>query len=118
VKPWFNGKIDFAPPVIDLTDDGFPLAGGRLDYVEGRVVATLVYRRRQHVINLFIWPAERVPVSAPLPSISAPGGESARKEGYNLVHWKQGGLQFWAVSDLELGELRELERAFAQRAAP
>lgn len=101
VKPWFNGKIDFAPPVVDLAPQGFPLVGGRVDYLQGRVVAALVYRRNKHVINVFIRPQAgglRLP--------SAGGGH----EGYSLVRWTEGGLEFWAVSDVEkhdLGLLRD-----------
>jgi anti-sigma factor RsiW len=108
VKPWFNGKIDFAPPVIELADRGFPLAGGRLDYVHGRVVAAVVYRRRQHVINLFIWPAQ--------PGAGSEAPVAVRKDGYSLTAWSAGGLQFWAVSDLDLPELQDFRAAFAQRA--
>jgi anti-sigma factor RsiW len=105
VKPWFAGKLDFSPPVIDLTDRNFPLVGGRLDYLGGRVVAALVYRRNKHFINLFVWPASR--------DTEVMGAEH---EGYNLLHWAQAGLTFWAVSDVNATELQEFREDFAGRA--
>jgi anti-sigma factor RsiW len=108
VKPWFNGRIDFAPPVVELADEGFPLVGGRVDYLDGKVAAALVYRRRLHTINVFVRPVSGVRANVPL---------RARREGYSLVRWTQGGLEFWAVSDLELDELRVFQRAFVARAA-
>jgi anti-sigma factor RsiW len=101
VKPWFQGRLDFAPPVVDLTDRGFPLAGGRLDDLDGRTAAALVYRRRQHIINLFVWPA--------------PGGADSAvrtltRRGYHLAYWTQAGLHFWAVSDINADELAEFAR--------
>jgi anti-sigma factor RsiW len=98
VKPWFNGKLDFAPPVIELKDQGFPLAGGRLDYIGGRAVAAVVYRRGRHVINLFVWPDER----------GGPGNGRSR-DGYGLRHWRAGGLTFWAVSDVNPADLSLFE---------
>jgi anti-sigma factor RsiW len=102
VKPWFNGRIDFAPPTPDLKAQGFPLAGGRLDYIGGRVVPAIVYRRRLHTINLFAWPAG---------STAAPA--TAQFEGYNLRHWQQGGLDLWAVSDVSPADLALFEQDFA-----
>ena len=107
VKPWFAGKVDFAPPVLELAGEGFPLVGGRLDYIHGRVVAAVVYRRRQHLINLFVWPASGLdqPAAAPL-----------RHDGYNVVGWKQGELQFYAVSDVDPADLRQLRDTFMAQA--
>jgi len=96
VKPWFNGKLDFSPPVVDLTSQGFPLVGGRLDYLDHRQVAALVYRHRQHVINLFIWPEA---------GDEAP--RTASQQGYNVIYFKHGGMEYWAVSDLNPAELRD-----------
>ncbi|MDR3421858.1 MAG: anti-sigma factor [Xanthobacteraceae bacterium] len=98
VKPWFNGKIDVSPPVIDLTAQGFTLIGGRLDYIDGKEVASVVYRRREHVINLF--------VAQGLGSEHA-AVAGATQHGFNVRHWTQGGLDFWAVSDINAGELYE-----------
>jgi anti-sigma factor RsiW len=106
VKPWFNGKIDFAPPVPELADKGFPLAGGRLDYVEGKVVPAIVYHRRLHTINVFVWPAKAAGLAA---------SRSSRRDGYSLVEWKRGGLEFWAVSDIDPTELAQFQQAFAER---
>ena len=107
VKPWFNGKTDFAPPVIELADRGFPLVGGRLDVLDDRVVPAIVYRRRLHTINLFVRPVGGL---TPRPGIGT------RREGYSLVRWTQGGLEFWAVSDIDLAELQSFHQAFAARA--
>ena len=97
VKPWFNGRLDFSPTVPRLDDQGFPLLGGRLDYVHGRPVAVVVYGRRQHVINVFSWPAGD--------DGAASSGPRARN-GYNLEHWRDGAVEYWAVSDLNDAELR------------
>jgi anti-sigma factor RsiW len=102
VKPWFEGRIDFAPPVKDLAADRFPLEGGRLDYLAGRPVAAMVYRRDRHVIDLFVWPADTGRASL------AP----AQVQGYNVVHWSADGMTLWAVSDVEPSQLREFAEAW------
>jgi anti-sigma factor RsiW len=96
VKPWFDGKLKFSPPVHDFVEQGFRLTGGRLDYFHGREVAALVYQRRLHVINLFIWPSE---------SGRNTTVESFTKDGYNVSHWEHDGFVFWAVSDVNAGDL-------------
>jgi anti-sigma factor RsiW len=101
VKPWFEGKLDFAPPVKDLAGQGFPLIGGRLDYLHNRPVAALVYQRRKHTINLFIWPS---------PPGSGPATKKTTHNGYNLLKWTKSGMTFWAVSDLNERELQEFAR--------
>jgi len=103
VKPWFDGKIDFAPEVRDLSAAGFPLEGGRLDYLHGRTVVALVYRRNKHPINLFIEPAATRDHTDPAAST---------RRGYNLLHWTQDGMDYWAVSDLNTAELREFAALF------
>ena len=109
VKPWFSGKVSFAPPVTDLAAQGFPLVGGRLDVLEDQPVAAAVYQRRKHLINLFIWPATR---SASTREISL------ARRGYNLVHWTEGGMEYWAVSDVNRADLQEFARAVRQLNAP
>jgi anti-sigma factor RsiW len=104
VKPWFAGKLDFSPPVIDPASAGYPLVGGRVDVVAGLPTAALVYSRRSHIINLFIRPTER--------GGTVPARESIRR-GYNILKWAGAGMQFWAVSDLNLEELREFQRLVA-----
>lgn len=108
VKPWFNGKLNFSPPVRDLTAQGFPLVGGRLDYLHGRPVAALVYRHRKHPINLFVWPAS---------GTAAEGERTYTRQGYNIVHWARGGMNFWAISDLNLKELLAFARLLQRPAA-
>ncbi|HVJ40522.1 MAG TPA: hypothetical protein VM639_03445 [Dongiaceae bacterium] len=97
VKPWFDGKVDFAPPVKNLADQGFPLVGGRLDYLQDRNVAALVYRSGPHLINVLIWPSE-----------VAEGGEPRQldKGGFNILHWQEGGMVVWVVSDLDAAKLQ------------
>ncbi len=98
VKPWFEGKLNFSPQVTDLTRQGFTLVGGRLDYVANKPVAALVYQRRKHFINLYVW-------------LSAIGQNAAAKtctrQGYNLVHWTKSDMTYWAVSDIAITELEE-----------
>jgi anti-sigma factor (TIGR02949 family) len=103
VKPWFAGKLDFSPPVPDFTTQGFPLIGGRLDYLGERQVAALVYGRRQHVINLFVWPSRD--------SGAAPSPVSHR--GYHAVHGTAGGMAYWAISDLNEAELSQFAHLVA-----
>lgn len=105
VKPWFSGKVDFSPPVRDFADQGFSLCGGRLEYLNKRTVAALVYQRRLHYINLYIWPAVQAPSG---------GGATTRLQGYNLVHWTTSGLTFWAISDLNNVELHDFARLVQQ----
>lgn len=98
VKPWFNGKLDVAPPVVDLTAQGFKLLGGRLDYIDGEPVASVIYQRRKHIINLFV--AQRLGASHARTRIEA-------IQGYNVRHWSEAGLDFWAISDIAPDELDE-----------
>jgi len=98
VKPWFNGKLDYSPTVSDFAGRGYPLIGGRLDYVAGRPVAALVYGRRQHLINVLLWPVAR----------GASGGPPAvTRQGYHMLHWTTSDSEYWVVSDLGEAELRE-----------
>ena len=99
VKPWFNGKLDFSPTVIDFDTQGFPLVGGRLDYLDEQAYAALVYRRDQHIINLFV---------RPVPAAAADSTtETLTRQGYHLRHWTRGGMSYWVVSDLNEGELEQ-----------
>jgi anti-sigma factor RsiW len=101
VKPWFDGKLDFAPPVKDLSSQGFPLIGGRLEYLNNRAVAALIYQRQKHYINLYIWPAEQS---------NATSEVGTKRQGYNLLHWTNSGMTYWAISDLNGVELHEFAR--------
>ena len=108
VKPWLDAKLDFAAPVPDLSSQGFPLIGGRLDYLDNRSVAALVYQKRKHFINLFIWP-------------TTPKDNTAQamveREGYHLVHWSDGDFTYWAVSDVNTNDLQSFKQLFEQQAA-
>ena len=101
VKPWFNGRLDYAPPVRDLAESGFALAGGRLDYIAGRPVAALTYRHRLHTANLFVWPANGATDSVP---------QRSARDGYSVVRWVRGGMRYWAVSDIPADELETLAK--------
>ena len=106
VKPWFNGKLDVAPPVIDLTAQGFTLIGGRLDYVDARPIGAIVYRRRLHVINLFV---------AQTASTETRAAKTETFQGFNVRSWSEGGLNYWAVSDIAADELAEFSEKFQSR---
>ena len=101
VKPWFAGRTDLSPPTVELRSEGFPLVGGRLDLIAGKPVPALVYKRRDHVINLFV-----------LPGSPAGDGETLTRRGYNLRHWDEGDLGFWAVTDAAPSDLADFERLF------
>jgi anti-sigma factor RsiW len=102
VKPWFQGKLDFSPPVPDLSELGWTLIGGRLDYVDGRPVAALIYRRHMHNINVFLWPNH---------SSSGDTIKPEEAQGYQILHWNGADMTYWVVSDLNNSELLELARA-------
>ena len=107
VKPWFIGKLDYAPVVIDLAAAGFPLLGGRLDYLDGRSVAVLVYGRGRHVVNLFVRP-DGNPASSQAPA------SAATRQGYNMLGWSRTNMQFWAVSDANSGDLWQFMTALRE----
>ncbi len=109
VKPWFNGRVDFSPPVSDFAAAGFRLAGGRLDYLDGRTVAALVYQRRKHIVNVFVWPAAAADETAI---------DSVAMHGFNLMHWRRGGMNVWLASDLNAAELRDLARLLRGESMP
>src|SRR6266487_6084267 len=103
VKPWLDTKLDFAPPVVDLSSEGFPLIGGRLDYLDNRPVAALVYQRRKHFINLFVWPGE---TGAARPTMAM------SHQGYQLLHWADPDFNYWAVSDVNANDLQTFKQQF------
>jgi anti-sigma factor RsiW len=105
VKPWFLGKLDFSPPVTDLAQAGFPLTGGRLDYVAGRPVAALVYTRGQHTINVFVWPEASDAVRSP---------DARAIRGFHVRHWTHAGMSYWAVSDVNDADLDQFVHALQQ----
>jgi anti-sigma factor RsiW len=104
VKPWLDAKLDFAPPVVDLSSEGFPLVGGRLDYLDNRPVAALVYQRRKHFINVFVWPGE---AAAARPAMAM------SHQGYQLLHWADPDFNYWAVSDVSANDLQTFKQQFA-----
>ena len=104
VKPWFSGKLDFSPPVVDLAQAGFPLVGGRLDYIKQRPVAALAYRRHQHVLNLYVWPGQAQRDAPPRLTV---------RQGYHLIRWSRSGMEYRLISDLNAAELMDFERRLA-----
>jgi anti-sigma factor RsiW len=103
VKPWFDGKVDFAPPVRDFAEQGYPLQGGRLDVVDNRTVAALVYGRRKHVVNVFVWPTSEKDAPPRTGSI----------QGYQWIDWRKQGMEFYAVSDAAAPDLEQLQHLFS-----
>jgi anti-sigma factor RsiW len=105
VKPFFEDKLDYSPPVHELTDEGFQLLGGRLEYLNNRSVAALVYQRHKHHINLYVWPSQG----------GASNSAAETRQGFHLIHWRQSGMEFWAISDLNEGELQEFAHLIQSR---
>jgi anti-sigma factor RsiW len=108
VKPWLDAKLDFAPPVVDLSNEGFPLVGGRLDYLDSHPVAALVYQRRKHFINLFVWPVA---------GDAAKATTSMARQGYQMLHWVDPDFNYWAVSDVNEKDLQEFKQLFEKQIA-
>ena len=108
VKPWLDEKLDFAPPVVDLSNEGFPLVGGRLDYLDNHPVAALIYQRRKHFINLFVWPVA---------GDTARATTSRTHQGYQMVHWVDPDFNYWAVSDVNEKELQDFKQLFEKQMA-
>jgi len=109
VKPWLDAKLDFAAPVVDLSAEGFPLIGGRLDYLDNHPVAALIYQRRKHFINLFIWPIT--------PGASK-GEKTMARQGYHLLHWVDQDFNYWGVSDVSDSDLQTFKQSFEQQILP
>ena len=109
VKPWLDTKLDFAPAVPDLSGQGFPLVGGRLDYLDNRPVAALIYQRRKHFINLFVWPIE---------SNAAKSTNTMSRQGYQLLHWVDSNFNYWAVSDVNADDLQTFRQGFEEQTHP
>ena len=109
VKPWLDTKLDFAPAVPDLSNKGFPLVGGRLDYLDNRPVAALIYQRRKHFINLFVWPIE---------SNAAKATKTMSRQGYQLLHWVDSDFNYWAVSDVNANDLQAFRQDFDDQIHP
>jgi len=109
VKPWLDAKLDFAPAVVDLSSEGFPLLGGRLDYLDNRPAAALVYQRRKHFINLFVWPAA---------SGSINRANTITHQGYHLLHWVDSDFNYWAVSDVSDNDLQVFKQDFEKLLPP
>src|SRR5258708_29101126 len=108
VKPWLDAKLDFAPAVADLGSEGFPLIGGRLDYLDNRPVAAVVYQRRKHFINLFVWPAAPDATRTP---------KTITRQGYQLLHWVDSDFNYWAVSDVNEKDLQGFKQLFEEQIA-
>ena len=106
VKPWFQGRLDYAPPVFDLAAQGFPLMGGRIEHLRGNAIAALAYARNRHVVDVFVWPSAAQ--SVPLRS---------QHKGFNVLHWADGSMQYWAVSDLERAEMERFAQLWREQAA-
>jgi len=108
VKPWFQGRLDFAPPVFDFAAEGFPLIGGRVEQLRGRAVAALVYAHNRHVVDVFVQPdVAQAPQVAPVRTV---------RSGFNTMHWSDGSMQYWVVSDFDRGELETFTRLWQERA--
>lgn len=109
VKPWFAGKLNFSPRVEDFAEEGFPLIGGRLDYLDSRPVAALIYRRNKHLINLFIWPSG---------ADSDVRVKTVSRQGYDLFYWTKSGMTYWVASDLNSTELQEFVQLVQKQTSP